>query len=309
MRAVSPLLATIILVAITVVAGLVVYSVFFSASGTISRQAQLTVASVDLTRDGGFTLLSVALKNDGNLPVYASVSTSLVPNNLDALDPPVPCDGQNMKGLVYYATVKIPAGTYSFTFGGDDGAEVFIRGPGLDGWVGLHGGFVWGPVTHDITVQGGAYEVVCVHNDDCWDGNSVFSGSLPVSQIKWFITAYRGYGQCWPDYSTVKSDPLNLAAWGGRVIGAMVTQTSGSWSFSISWFNGLQGVPQVAGDEALVVGWISPGQTRSYSFIVNSGYAGVPTPNVGEKYVVKVAAFDENGNMVLSRPVAVTCSR
>lgn len=70
-RAVSPLLATIILIAITVAAGLVIYNVFFSTTGTMSSQLQVDVTSCDLIRTDSKTLLSVTVKNTGNKPIVS----------------------------------------------------------------------------------------------------------------------------------------------------------------------------------------------------------------------------------------------
>ena len=68
-RAVSPLLATIILIAITVAAGLVIYNVFFNTAGTVSSMTQVEVVSCDLIKAGSKVLLSVTVRNTGNKPI------------------------------------------------------------------------------------------------------------------------------------------------------------------------------------------------------------------------------------------------
>jgi len=68
-KAVSPLLATIILIAITVAAGLVIYNVFFSTAGTISAQLNVQIVSMDLVRTSATKLFSVTIKNAGNKPI------------------------------------------------------------------------------------------------------------------------------------------------------------------------------------------------------------------------------------------------
>jgi flagellin-like protein len=68
-KAVSPLLATIILIAITVAAGLVIYNVFFSTAGTMSQQLNVQPTSVDIVKAGTITLVSATIKNTGNKPI------------------------------------------------------------------------------------------------------------------------------------------------------------------------------------------------------------------------------------------------
>jgi flagellin-like protein len=70
-KAVSPLLATIILIAITVAAGLVIYNLFFSTAGTISSTLQVDIISCDLVKTAtpSRVLLSITVKNTGNRPI------------------------------------------------------------------------------------------------------------------------------------------------------------------------------------------------------------------------------------------------
>jgi flagellin-like protein len=69
-RAISPLIATIILIAITVVGGLLVYSIFTSTSNTMSAKALVSVETVDLVKDtGGNANFSIVIKNTGNKPI------------------------------------------------------------------------------------------------------------------------------------------------------------------------------------------------------------------------------------------------
>jgi flagellin-like protein len=69
-RAVSPLIATIILIAICVAGGLLVYSIFMSTSSTMSAKGQISVEAIDLVKDtGGNVAFSITLKNTGNKPV------------------------------------------------------------------------------------------------------------------------------------------------------------------------------------------------------------------------------------------------
>ena len=69
-RGISPLIATIILIAITVVGGLLVYSIFTSTSNTMSAKALVSVETVDLVKDtGGNANFNIVIKNAGNKPI------------------------------------------------------------------------------------------------------------------------------------------------------------------------------------------------------------------------------------------------
>jgi flagellin-like protein len=68
-RAISPLIATIILIAICVAGGLLVYTIFFSTAGTITAKGQLTVEAVDLVKAADGTTFSITVKNSGNKPL------------------------------------------------------------------------------------------------------------------------------------------------------------------------------------------------------------------------------------------------
>jgi flagellin-like protein len=68
-RAISPLLGTIILIAITVGAGLVIYNLFFSTAGTLSAQLNIQVVSIDIVKTSSQTLVSATIKNTGNKPI------------------------------------------------------------------------------------------------------------------------------------------------------------------------------------------------------------------------------------------------
>jgi len=68
-KAVSPLLATIILIAITVAAGLMIYSLFFNTAGTMSSQLNIQIVSIDLVRTSSTGLFSATIKNSGNKPI------------------------------------------------------------------------------------------------------------------------------------------------------------------------------------------------------------------------------------------------
>ncbi|MEM2187990.1 MAG: archaellin/type IV pilin N-terminal domain-containing protein [Thermoproteota archaeon] len=74
-RALSPLLATIILIAITVAAGLVVYSLFFSAAGTASTHLNIQVISADIVKGSDVNLVAATVKNTGNKMITSCTIT------------------------------------------------------------------------------------------------------------------------------------------------------------------------------------------------------------------------------------------
>jgi FlaG/FlaF family flagellin (archaellin) len=109
--AISPLLATIILISITVAGGLVIYSVFFSTAGTMSAQLSIQATSIDIVRTSTQTLVSATIKNSGNKPITTCTVTvwgdsGTATLNLGAIEP-----GQSKSG-----TVTNPSG-FSVTVG------------------------------------------------------------------------------------------------------------------------------------------------------------------------------------------------
>src|SRR3990172_10911444 len=60
-QAISPLIATLILIAITIVGGIVVYRLFLNTSGILSQNLHATIGDVSLTE----STLTVGIKNDG----------------------------------------------------------------------------------------------------------------------------------------------------------------------------------------------------------------------------------------------------
>jgi len=71
-RAISPLIATIILISICVAGGLLIYNVFFSSASTLTAKGQVSVESMDLVKDtAGNVVFSITVKNTGNKPATA----------------------------------------------------------------------------------------------------------------------------------------------------------------------------------------------------------------------------------------------
>ena len=74
-KGISPLIATIILIAICVAGGLLIYTVFFSTTGTITAKGQLTVEAIDLVKQtDGAAAFTITIKNSGNRPISAPTS-------------------------------------------------------------------------------------------------------------------------------------------------------------------------------------------------------------------------------------------
>ena len=84
-RGISPLIATLILIAITIVGGVVVYRLFFSSSGAISSNVHVVIADVSLSATGGLTL---TLKNDGNVAIASYKVTVTNRTGAILIDPP-----------------------------------------------------------------------------------------------------------------------------------------------------------------------------------------------------------------------------
>jgi len=75
-RAISPLIATIILISICVAGGLLVYSVFMSTTSTLTAKGQIEVEAIDLVKDtDGAMAFSITVKNSGNKPINSLTVT------------------------------------------------------------------------------------------------------------------------------------------------------------------------------------------------------------------------------------------
>jgi flagellin-like protein len=105
-KAISPLLATIILIAITIVGGLVVYSIFTSSAGTAGSQSSLQVVSDQLVvpTGGGSATWAITVKNQGNKPIQA-MSVTLGTTTVTTLT------GCSSSGLVLTPPGSCPVGS------------------------------------------------------------------------------------------------------------------------------------------------------------------------------------------------------
>ena len=77
-KAISPLIATIILIAITIAGGLVVYALFTSTASVASAKAQVQIDSMDLVKTSTGTVFTITVKNTGNKPLATAASSLTV---------------------------------------------------------------------------------------------------------------------------------------------------------------------------------------------------------------------------------------
>ncbi|HKT21629.1 MAG TPA: archaellin/type IV pilin N-terminal domain-containing protein [Nitrososphaerales archaeon] len=76
-KAISPLIATLILIAITIAGGVVVYRLFYATSNTLNNTVQIQVVEASASQAAGFAF---NLKNTGTVAITGiGVSTSAVP--------------------------------------------------------------------------------------------------------------------------------------------------------------------------------------------------------------------------------------
>ena len=69
-RGISPLIATIILIAIALAGGLLVYTYMTSMATVLSAKGQISVEAIDLVRGSdGKATFSITVKNSGNKPI------------------------------------------------------------------------------------------------------------------------------------------------------------------------------------------------------------------------------------------------
>lgn len=110
-RAVSPILSTIILVAITIAGGLLVYSVFTNASNTASTNTQVTVQSVQLVKVGSTTSFTINIKNTGSTQVTIAANGGISLGTADTANIPA-ADMKLDPGQTKSVTVTSLLGSY-----------------------------------------------------------------------------------------------------------------------------------------------------------------------------------------------------
>jgi flagellin-like protein len=68
-RAVSPLLATVVLIAVAVAGGMVVYNLFLTTASTTGKFASINIQTIDLVKTPNTALFSIQVKNNGNIQI------------------------------------------------------------------------------------------------------------------------------------------------------------------------------------------------------------------------------------------------
>jgi len=305
------------LMAITVAGGLFVYGIvsaaITSAVGT-GPSVQFTSAGVSAT--GSMASFSVSAQNTGTAPAATGVSLSILPPLYDATAPYTPCDGQHGKGVLMYTVVSLPANTYTFTFGADDVSEVFINGPGTNGWKGVYGQF-FPPgsccqiTSQSVTLSSGVWQIAFFSLDDCWEGWADFSANLPVSTLTFMLVWYYYDAPAGINlgslYSAVLSNPLDLTGIGAEVAGAQTVQTSGSFNINPNWTTANNGQYYISGlppplqnNPALPLGLLNPGQSATYTWNLAVGWGSMPaTIPVGQSFTSIAEAYGINGQTSL----------
>jgi|APFre7841882654_1041346.scaffolds.fasta_scaffold27185_3 flagellin-like protein len=74
-RGISPLIATIILISITIAAGLTVYALVSNMVGTMSATLDIQIQSIDIVKAGSNTLIAATIKNSGNIQITTCIVT------------------------------------------------------------------------------------------------------------------------------------------------------------------------------------------------------------------------------------------
>ena len=300
-RAVSPLLAAVILIAITVSAGLVAYGFISGFFGVWSSHVSLQATSVDICRASGRTLLSVTVKNTGTEPVWVAVGSSIISDGLSSIDAMNPPTGPDPGvGVTIYTAVYLPAGSYTLEAWAGDGGDLFVRGPGYSGWTGLGGSFsVIDQKWHTFTInsQGGIYEIA-LHAYDSWGPNEgvELKGDLHGERIAWAVTVWNARGD-YSNYGVVKNNPVDPTSWNCKVYGGLNTETGGTgFDIAIYWSDGsASGDVSKTGGEGLILGVVEPGSIVSGTWLVGSGNYGVPDLASGERHTVTIKAYAMDG--------------
>jgi len=301
-RGVSPLLATIILIAVVVSAGLAVYVTISGFFGVWTSRVDFQVTSVDICRASGRTLLSVTVKNTGTTPIWVAVGSSIVSDGLSSIDAMHPSTGPDPGvGVTIYTAVYLPAGSYTLEAWAGDGGDLFVRGPVYSGWMGLGGSFSvidqkWH--TYTINSQGGVYEIA-LHAYDSYGPNEgvELKGDLHGERIVWAVTVWNARGE-YSNYGVVRNNPVSPSSWNCKVYGGFNTETSGAdFDIAIYWSDGsVSGDVSKTGDEGLILSIVEPGSVISGTWLVASGSYNVPSIATGEKHTVTVKAYAADGS-------------
>jgi len=98
-KGLSPLLAIIIGLIVTIVAGILLAQLYFSSAATISARPAANIEYVDAVSDGSTANLVVNLKNTGNVPI-ANIGIRLVEEAENCTESTATVDPGETVGLV-----------------------------------------------------------------------------------------------------------------------------------------------------------------------------------------------------------------
>ena len=121
LKGISPLIATLILIAITIVGGVVVYRLFFSSTTSISSSVHVVITDVTLSNSAG---LIMTIKNDGNIQL-SSISVSVSGVAASTISPSTSASWVPGASLVITGTPSSP-----FTIGTTLNVRVTVSGVG-----------------------------------------------------------------------------------------------------------------------------------------------------------------------------------
>lgn len=123
-RGISPLIATIILISITVTVGLSVYALVSGMVGTMSSMLDIQVQSIDIVKAGSNTLVAATIKNSGNIQISACSVTITGDSGTATL--PI---GSISPGKVGSASISNPNG-FSVTVGNVYSVSISVTASG-----------------------------------------------------------------------------------------------------------------------------------------------------------------------------------
>jgi len=102
-KGLSPLLAIIIGLIVTIVAGILLAQLYFSYAATISARPAANIEYIDLIENGDNDILTVNIKNTGNVPINGAFISDAT--------------GSNVTGCSISTTIQ-PGATFSITCNG-----------------------------------------------------------------------------------------------------------------------------------------------------------------------------------------------
>ena len=303
----SSIIAEVILIAVTLIASAAVYEIVVQKGLTFQSGASVQITGAGFQSFGnGQGLLTVTVTNTAGVPEFAGVYLSGLPATGGLSEPGVSC-GNEADGYIYYTAVNIKSGSYTFNITGDECSTILVKGPSTGySWESLTGEeYMQGNFT--VNLQGGTYQIVVVSVNVCGSGYSYLRSNLPAST--WLVTLYHmPVGDSYtadvdgkicvaPPFSELLANPLNLTGYGAEA--ARVQVLTGN-AFSGNYSNLTVPYAGSAIQPAIPVGLLMPGQSVTYSWIIDGGWDGVPHYFTGQSLTVYVEAWTMNGSRAMA---------